>query len=116
MQPVAPGIVAGQFTFLPSVTAAAFYDDNVFATNTNRQGSWGALIRPELGVRTAGQNYAIEASGFVEDRWSARFSSEDQLNGAAGVTATVMPDNARGARRFSSEVELRLIGASSLCR
>lgn len=93
MQPVTPGITVGQLTVLPSVTAAGFYDDNVFATHSSRQGSWGGLVRPELGLRTAGQNYSVEANGYVEEKGYARFSSENQLNAAAGLGATVMPDN-----------------------
>ena len=90
--PVTPGITAGQFTILPSVTAGAFYDDNVFASPSNRQGSWGGLVRPELGLRAAGSNYAIEARCYVEQRWYSRFSGENQLNAAVGLGATVMPD------------------------
>lgn len=99
--PVSPGITAGQFRIYPSVTAAAFYDDNVFATSSNRQGSWGGIVRPELGVTTAGQNYAVEARGFLEKRWYSRFSGEDQLNGAAGVAGVAMldPDRSSSARR-----------------
>jgi hypothetical protein len=88
----AQGIQYGQFTLYPAVTGGGFYDDNVFATHSNRQGTWGAFVRPELGVKTAGQNYAVEASGVLEDRWYSRFSSEDQLNAATGVAATVMLD------------------------
>jgi hypothetical protein len=90
--PTTPGVTAGQFRLYPSVTAGVFFDDNVFATHSNRQGSWGGLVRPELGLATAGQNYAVEARGFIEDRWYSRFSSEDQVNGAAGLAAIVMPD------------------------
>ena len=90
--PVTPGIQAGAFTILPSVTAAAFYDDNVFASSANRQGSWGGIVRPELGVTTAGSNYTLEARGFVERKWYSRFSGEDQTNGAIGLGGTVMPD------------------------
>ena len=90
--PVSPGVTTGNVTFLPSVTAGAFFDDNVFATHSNRQGSWGALVRPELGVRSSGPNYATEARGFIEQRWYDRFSSEDQLDGAAAVATTLMPD------------------------
>lgn len=91
--PVSPGVTAGNVTFLPSVTAGAFYDDNVFATHDNRQGSWGEIVHPELGLRTAGQNYAVEARGFIEQRWYNRFSTEDQLDGAGAVAATLMPDS-----------------------
>lgn len=87
-----PGFQAGAFTVLPSVTGAAFYDDNVFATNANRQGSWGGLVRPELGLTTAGRNYSFEARGYVERKWYDRFGSEDQTNGALGLATTLMVD------------------------
>lgn len=91
--PVSPGLTAGNVTFLPSVTAGAFYDDNVFATHSNRQSSWGEIVRPELGLRSAGRNYAVEARGFIEQRWYNQFSSEDTLDGAGAVAATLMPDS-----------------------
>jgi hypothetical protein len=90
--PVTPGFTAGSVTFYPSVTGGVFYDDNVFATHDNRQASWAGFVRPELGVRATGPNYAVEAKGFVESRWYSRFSSEDQVNGAAALAATIMPD------------------------
>lgn len=90
--PVTPGIQAGQFTILPSVTAAAFYDDNVFASSANRQGSWGGIVRPELGITTAGSNYTLEGRGYLERKWYSSFSGEDQTNGAVGLAGTVMPD------------------------
>lgn len=117
MQPVTPGFTAGQFTFLPAVTAGVFYDDNVFAASANRQGSWAALVRPELGMRTAGQNYAVEASSYVEDRSYARFSSEDQINGGVGIGATVMPDSDTqliGKLRYTRAHEDRGSGESEL--
>jgi len=117
--PVRPGIVAGQFTIFPSVTAGAFYDDNVFAATTNRQGSWGGFVRPELGVRTDGQGYSAEASGFLEKRWYSRFSSEDQINGSVGASATVMPDSDTqliGRARYTRAHESRGSGESELLR
>lgn len=91
--PVSPGVVAGPWILFPAITAGAFYDDNVFATHSNRQADWAGFVRPELGVQTAGQNYSVQAKGFLEDRWYKRFSSENQLNGGAAAAATVMPDN-----------------------
>lgn len=88
----AQGISYGQFTFYPTVTGGGFYDDNVFATHSNRQGTWGAFVRPELGVRTTGPNYAVEARGALESRWYDRFSSEDQLNAVTAASAVVMID------------------------
>ena len=92
LYPVGPGVTYGNFTIYPQVTGAGFFDDNVFATHSNRQGSWGQLVRPEIGFATAGQNYAVQGQGAVEQRWYDRFSSENQLNAATALAATVMPD------------------------
>jgi hypothetical protein len=87
------GVQAGPVTFFPSVTAGAFYDDNVFATTTSRMGSWAGFVRPELAWRGQGDNSAYEGSAFLEGRSYARFSSEDQVNGGIRGSGTVMPDN-----------------------
>ena len=115
--PVSPSVHAGQFSIYPSVTAGAFYDDNVFASSANRQGSWGGLVRPELGLTTAGPNHSFEARGFVERKWYSRFSSEDQTNGAVGIASTVMPDpNTQlvAKARYSRAHEERGGGESSI--
>jgi hypothetical protein len=89
-QPV--GIKNGAVTVYPAITAAAFYDDNVFATNANRQADWAFVVRPELGFLERGANHAIEAHAAVEGRKYSRFSSEDQVNGAASLGGTFMLD------------------------
>ena len=77
---------------LTGVTVGTFYDDNVFATNTNRQSDWAFFARPE----SMGQ---ARAKLHLHDRrldrgpGLRRFSSEDQINGGAGAGFTVMPDN-----------------------
>ena len=76
----------------PAITGGVFFDDNVFARNTNRQSDWAGFVRPELGWRT--NNWAaMEAAGaaFVEQRWYDRFHSEDQFNAGAAVGGTVRP-------------------------
>jgi len=86
------GYTYNNVTWYPSVTGATFYDDNVFATHTNRQGDWAQVVRPELAWRT--NNWAnMEAGGsaFIEKRWFDRFSSEDQFNGGVGVGGTLRP-------------------------
>ena len=67
-EPVAPtgaerpiGYEAGNIIIYPSVTGGAFYDDNVFARNTNRQGDWAGVVRPELAWRT--NNWANARDG-----------------------------------------------------
>jgi hypothetical protein len=80
------GFVAGPFIALPSVTAATYYDDNVFALPTDELSDWVYVLRPELTLRSNGwQNTDVVATGFVEGRKFDRFESEDQVNGGVGV-------------------------------
>ncbi len=87
-----PGHVVDGWTFFPMVTGATYFDDNVFATPTNRRSDWAFLVRPELAVTKGGQDYGIEAHAYIEGRKYARLSSEDQANGGASLGGTVMLD------------------------
>ena len=91
--PQVPGTPWAGGRLYTGVTLGTFYDDNVFATHTNRMHDWAFFARPEVGWVKQGQNYTVTADGFVEGRDYARFSSEDQINGSAGAGFTVMPDN-----------------------
>lgn len=97
---VAPQLTSGPYpptgyktdhvTWYPSVTGAAFFDDNVFARNTNRVGDWAAVVRPELAWRSHGwANIDVVGASFVEQRWYNKFSSEDQFNAGAAAGATI---------------------------
>jgi len=109
----APGHKVDGWTFFPMVTAAAFFDDNVFATNTNKLSDWAFIIRPELAVTKFGQNYGFEAHAFVEDREYSRFKNENQVNGAASVGGTVLlnPDTQfQGRAQYVHSHEERGVG------
>ena len=80
------------WTYYPMVTGASYFDDNVFATPSNKRSDWAYIVRPELAITRSGQNYGIEAHGFVEDRQYAKLKSEDQVNAAASLGGTVMVD------------------------
>ncbi len=80
-------------TFYAGGTGGTFYDDNVFATNTNRLQDWAFFQRPQAAWLKQGANYSLAVDGFVEGREYATYSSEDQVNGGAGASFTVMPDN-----------------------
>jgi hypothetical protein len=90
-QPVGTPVAGG--TLVTGITLGTFYDDNIFATNTNRLSDWAFFERPEFLWIKQGSNYAISTDGFIEGRQYARFSSEDQINGTLGGNFTVMPDN-----------------------
>jgi len=113
-QPAAPASASPQTIGMPwaggtlyrSVTAGTYYDDNVFATNSDRMSDWAVFARPELGWVTQGQNYSFAADGFLEGLAHAKFSSEDQINGSAGAGFTFMPDNTTqivGSARYIHE-------------
>jgi hypothetical protein len=86
------GITTDKIIWYPSVTGAVFYDDNVFARHTNRQGDWAAVVRPEMAWRTNNwANLEMAGSYFVEKRAYHRFNSEDQFNGGAVVGGTLRP-------------------------
>jgi hypothetical protein len=85
-----PGI--SPFVFIPSVTAATYFDDNVFSANANRRSDWAFLLRPELNFAGRGPNHAIEGNAYVEGRKYSRFSSEDQVNGGASLGGLLMID------------------------
>src|SRR4051812_9983029 len=87
-QPI--GFPTERITWYPSVTGAAFYDDNVFARHTNRQGDWAGVVRPELAWRGRNlPNVDVAGSAFLEQRWYNRFNSEDQFNAGAAMGSTV---------------------------
>jgi opacity protein-like surface antigen len=90
--PQPPGTPLAGGTLYSGITLGTFYDDNVFATNTNRLSDWAFFARPELQWVKQGQNYTFTSDGWIEGRDYARFSSEDQINGGAGFGFTVMPD------------------------
>jgi Putative beta-barrel porin 2 len=87
------GIAVGGGRFYADGTVGTFYDDNVFATNVNRQHDFAFFQRPEAAWVKQGQNYTVSADGFVEGREYSTFTSEDQINGGVGSNFTVMPDN-----------------------
>jgi hypothetical protein len=84
------GFNAGSVTLYPSITAGAFYDDNVFALPTNRRADWAFFARPEIALRSNNwSNVELTASAFLEARQYRTYDSEDQVNGGAAIGATV---------------------------
>ncbi len=87
------GVPSGPFVIVPSITGAAFYDDNVFARRTNREGDWAYVLRPEIGWRSNNwSNAQINGGAFVEKRWYSKFASEDVTNFGVGTGGTYQPD------------------------
>jgi hypothetical protein len=83
------GFDAGAFTILPALTGGIALDDNVFATNADRQSDWAYLIRSELLARSKWSRHAVHAHAWVERKVYSRFSSEDQTNAGADLSGRV---------------------------
>lgn len=60
-EPLQPqGHEVGDFLVFPSVGATGVYDDNIFATDTNRESDYIALVEPSLYVETRQDGLAVE--------------------------------------------------------
>ena len=76
----------GSFIFLPVVTAATFYDDNVFALSTDPLSDWAFVARPSFTLQSDNwKDASMVTSGWVEFRRYDEFTNEDQNNGAIGI-------------------------------
>jgi hypothetical protein len=87
------GIPLAGGRFYADATFGSFYDDNIFATKSDRQHDYAIFERPALAWVTQGQNYTVSVDGYAEGREYVRFRSEDQVNGGTGTNFTYMPDN-----------------------
>ena len=86
-QPV--GISVGGLTFFSSVTAATYFDDNVFALPSHPLGDWAFALRPELTWRSTNLgNIELGGNAYVEGRKYVTYDSEDQVNGGASIGGT----------------------------
>lgn len=76
----------GPFILVPVITAATFFDDNVFALSNGTLGDWAFVARPSFTLLSDGwKDASMVTSGWVEFRRYDEFTSEDQNNGAIGV-------------------------------
>jgi hypothetical protein len=71
--PGAAGIRVGPAIVYPSISASMLYDDNIFATNTNKQGSFGTIVSPAVraelrprGGHVLGVSYSADIIRFAE--------------------------------------------------
>lgn len=111
------GFVSGPFTVQPTLTAGAFFDDNVFATQTNRQSDWAYFLRPGLSWRAQGPDHSFVGQAHVEAKRYARFESENALTGAVSLASLIQPERdtqLHGRMRYVHGQESRGSGESVL--
>jgi hypothetical protein len=87
------GYGIGGGTLQLGITAATFYDDNVFAGNARRFSDVTFAARPEFSWVAQGAGFGVGIDGYVEARRNVQYTSEDQVNGSIGANFTVMPNS-----------------------
>ena len=71
------GVRVGAFTVLPTVTVDATFDDNIFATDTDRRSDGYLTLHPEVVVRSDQNRASLNARAYYEHDFHAHYSSED---------------------------------------
>ncbi len=99
------GVRAGGFTVFPQLRSGVVYDDNVFATDDDRQPATTLRLTPEVVVRSHWSRHALETRVRAEIDRNLDFDSENttdwSLGGAGrldivrGVDITLAADYAR---------------------
>jgi hypothetical protein len=79
------GIRLGSFLFYQSLTAAPFYDSNVFAAPRNEVGDSGILLAPHVWATSQFSRHAVEIDLGAELRRHRRERSEDRIDAFARV-------------------------------
>ncbi len=74
------GLRAGPWMFNPSLTGGVRYDNNVFASGTDKQGDLSATIKPSLEVSSLWERHGIDLQGSVASTRYRRFSQLDQTD------------------------------------
>jgi hypothetical protein len=74
------GIRAGPWMFNPSLTAGGSYDNNVFASGSDKRGDLAATVKPSLGVTSLWERHGLDIQGDVRSISYRRFSQLDQAD------------------------------------
>lgn len=83
------GIRAGPWMIMPSVTGGVSYDNNVFASGTDKQGDLATTIKSSLGVQSLSERHGIDIQGDVRSIHYRRFSQLDQTDASLRVRGRI---------------------------
>ena len=87
------------FGHQPAITAGAFFDDNVFASNSGRRSDWAYFLRPELGWRWRGPQHLFEGLAHLEVDDVAPGGLE-RAGAGGGLECGLGPDALHAARKL----------------
>lgn len=99
----AHGVRFGAFTLEPALELATAYDDNIRASDDDRDGDLVSEIRPRLALTSDWDRHALNLRGGAEIVRHAANPKEDRIDGDLGVSGHLDPSRASEIR-----AELRL--------
>lgn len=79
-KPVAKGIELGSFVFLPSVYLSEYYDDNIYAANTDVRDDTVTVIAPSLNLKSNWKKHVFELDAGMEVTRHADLATENTTN------------------------------------
>lgn len=100
----------GSTTLFPELTVSALSDDNLFATDTDRQHAWQLRMSPRIEAISTGRQLRLESQAYADARIHPGFSSEDQVTfglGTAAVLAAGRHLNLSAGLRYDRGAERR---------
>lgn len=71
------GFTIGSFTILPEVQIAEFYDDNIYATRSNRRHDFVTVLSPHIIARSNWARHSITAEAHVDSTIYSRYRNEN---------------------------------------
>ena len=79
------GVRVGSFLLLPTVLSEATYDDNVYASDTNKQDDVIFTVRPAVALRSVFANHSLNAAAFYERDFHLNLPTENSSQYGASV-------------------------------
>jgi hypothetical protein len=74
------GVTLGSFTFTPSISLIEYYDDNIFATESQTLDDFVTVVIPAVNVKSNWKEHSLRANAGAEISRYAEFSSENTSN------------------------------------
>ena len=106
----AKGIELGGFLFLPSLSLAEYHDDNIYATETNRQKDSVTVISPNFTLKSRWSKHKLDINAGLDVARYADLASEntnDYWLGVSGRYDFSARQNVFGGLNYSREHEDR---------
>jgi len=104
------GIPVGSFLFVPSIALAEYHDDNIYATETNKQRDYVTVISPNFDLASRWSRHKLDINAGMDLSRYADFTSEntnDYWLGISGRYDFSARQNVFGGLNYSREHEDR---------